>query len=117
MSTIGYPNTILDLFLVTVNVTETGEYALQVNGVTWLQNAPTFFNENGTKYSTEDGSLNLTTQLTTYNGADRLGDFIAYKFQYTASSGQMLVTIKDYSPQPYVIFEQVWIFFSHQNLY
>ncbi|XP_063423508.1 uncharacterized protein LOC134707561 isoform X1 [Mytilus trossulus] len=93
----------------TVNVTDTGGYALQVNGVTWLQNAPTFFNENGTKYSTEDGSLNLTTQLTTYHGADTVGDFIGYKFQYTASSGQMMVTIKDYSPQPYVIFEQKYL--------
>ncbi|VDI03306.1 Hypothetical predicted protein [Mytilus galloprovincialis] len=93
----------------TVNVTYTGGYALQVNGVTWLQNAPTFFNENGTKYSNEDGSLKLTTQLTTYHGADRVGDFIGYKFQYTASSGQMMVTIKDYSPQPYVIFEQKYL--------
>lgn len=91
----------------TIQVTPRGSYGVQLNGITWLQSAPTFFNGNGSKFSTEDGSLNHTQGQVTYNGCDDIGPFFAHSFQFSADSGLLNATIKSYNDEGYIVFSQV----------
>ncbi|XP_046368556.2 uncharacterized protein LOC124143575 isoform X1 [Haliotis rufescens] len=70
-----------------------GRYAIQINGVTWLNSAPTFFVVNDTRFSTEDGSLLLDSINTTMSGWGPFGVWVATNFHYRAGDVPIVASI------------------------
>lgn len=101
-----------------ISIVTNGSYSIAVNGTTWLNSAPTFFNANNRTYSSADGTLKLV-QTSASSGTDRVGDWQSTSFLYQiggASPAKITAVIKVYRELPVIIFQQVYFFLKSQVL-
>ena len=85
-----------------------GGYQIQINGQTWLSNAPSFVTSGGKTYSADDGSLKLAS-VTKETGEDVLGKWTAQVLLYQPGTlpNKVKFSFKQYSDISAVIFSQV----------
>lgn len=92
-------------FVVKVDITHDGAYSIYMNGIQWLQSAPTYFYVDGGRKNLSDGSLHKNS-TSAGNGLDQLGKFRFVRFSYTAGKYSIDCSIREYSDD-FVIFDQV----------
>ncbi|XP_067660687.1 uncharacterized protein [Haliotis asinina] len=76
-----------------------GRYEIQINTVTWLNSAPTFFVINDTRFSADDGSLVLDSINTTSSGSGQFGAEFSTNFHYRAGDVPIITSIVIYGTQ------------------
>ncbi|XP_053380271.1 uncharacterized protein LOC123527425 [Mercenaria mercenaria] len=91
-----------------ISVVTNGSYSIIINGTTWLNNAPTYFNANNKTYNSSDGTLKLVQSSAT-SGTDKIGQWQSTMFLYEtndAAAVQFTAIIKTYQQLPIIIFQQ-----------
>ncbi|KAK3742202.1 hypothetical protein RRG08_056560 [Elysia crispata] len=93
-----------------VAVYDNGKYDVKVNGVNWLSSGPTFFNNDGKRYCTKEGTLKLVATRSE-SGRDHYGLYNRTIFSYRAGQLMVNTTIKTYTkpPLPFAIFSQRYV--------
>lgn len=90
----------------------TGAYRLYVNGVAWLDSAPTFFTVNGKRYSTAKGGGLRISGWASEEGSDQLGPWNATVVTFTpldVAGIELQIAFKQYRYFPdVVLFGQIF---------
>ncbi|CAG0900285.1 unnamed protein product [Darwinula stevensoni] len=92
-----------------VELHEGGDYAILVNGQYWLQNAATYFNVDGTLYSTADGTLALTDGPVEGSGSDALGPYRLFTWTWAAGAAAIETSVAVYDDSPSLVFGQKFL--------
>ena len=92
-----------------VRIDKTGTYNVTVDGVTWLNSAPTFLRHNNITASAVNNTLKLTNIKTIRQGEDELGTFreTTMNFRVPGSMLRFDAFVKVYQNVPLVLFTQV----------
>ena len=104
---------LVGLSAASVNITvssQTGSYEVYLSDTLWFRSGSTFVRLEGKTYSTDDGSLHLSS-LQTSTGIDSSGAYTKYSLSWVTTAGPWETYVKAYNHS--LVFGQVSLLLCH----